>query len=57
MEDSKGNLWIGNNGIGVLKYDGEKVINFTDQQKLKKDSGSRFAKKYHMIYSSKGWFA
>ena len=37
MEDSKGNLWIGNNGIGVLKYDGEKVINFTDQQKLKKD--------------------
>jgi ligand-binding sensor domain-containing protein len=37
MEDSKGNLWIGNNGIGVLKYDGEKVINFTAQQKLKKD--------------------
>lgn len=37
MEDSKGNLWIGNNGIGVLKYDGEKVVNFTDQQKLKKE--------------------
>ena len=37
MEDSKGNLWIGNNGIGVLKYDGEKVINFTMQQKLKKE--------------------
>jgi len=37
MEDSKGNLWIGNNGIGVLKYDGEKVINFTEQQKLKKE--------------------
>ena len=37
MEDSKGNLWIGNNGIGVLKYDGEKVINFTAQQKLKKE--------------------
>lgn len=36
MEDSKGNLWIGNNGIGVLKYDGKKVINFTAQQKLKK---------------------
>jgi ligand-binding sensor domain-containing protein len=37
MEDSKGNLWIGNNGIGVLKYDGEKVINFTAQQNLKKE--------------------
>ena len=37
MEDSKGNLWIGNNGIGVLKYDGKKVVNFTDQQKLKKE--------------------
>lgn len=37
MEDSKGNLWIGNNGNGVLKYDGKKVINFTAQQKLKKE--------------------
>ena len=37
MEDGKGNLWIGNNGIGVLKYDGKKVIDFTAQQKLKKE--------------------
>lgn len=37
MEDSKGNLWIGNNGIGVFKYDGKKTINFTAQQKLKKE--------------------
>jgi hypothetical protein len=29
MEDSK-NLWIGNNGIGILKYDGKKIINFTE---------------------------
>jgi len=36
MEDGKGNLWIGNNGIGVLKYDGKEMINFTAQQKLKK---------------------
>ena len=34
MEDSKGNLWIGNNGMGVLKYDGKKVVNFTAKQKL-----------------------
>lgn len=37
MEDSKGNLWIGNNGIGVLTYDGRKTINFTAQQKLRKE--------------------
>lgn len=37
MEDRKGNLWIGNNGMGVLKYDGKKAINFTEQQKLKKE--------------------
>ena len=29
LEDSKGNLWIGNNGIGVLLYDGKSTINFS----------------------------
>jgi len=38
MEDSKGNLWIGNNGIGVLKYDGKETVNFTAEQKLKKEN-------------------
>ena len=28
-EDSKGDLWIGNNGIGVLRYDGDTTINFS----------------------------
>ena len=44
MEDSKGNLWIGNNsggspigGIGVLKYDGKKFIHFTKQHQLRKE--------------------
>ncbi len=37
LEDSKGNLWIGNNGIGVLKYDRKEIINFTAQQKLNKE--------------------
>ncbi len=36
MEDSKGNLWIGNNGIGVLKYDGDRVVDFTQEMQLKK---------------------
>lgn len=31
FQDSKGNLWIGNNGIGVLLYDGDTTINFTEQ--------------------------
>lgn len=37
MEDSKGNLWIANNGSGVLKYDGKVIINFTVQHHLKKE--------------------
>ncbi|WP_428979064.1 two-component regulator propeller domain-containing protein [Flavobacterium lipolyticum] len=36
MEDRKGNLWIGFNGMGILKYDGKKIVNFTGQQKLEK---------------------
>lgn len=34
FEDSKGNLWIGNNGIGVLLYDGDTTINFSESQGL-----------------------
>ncbi|MCB2204809.1 diguanylate cyclase [bacterium] len=34
FEDSRGHLWIGNNGLGVLHYDGETVTNFTEQQGL-----------------------
>ncbi len=34
LEDSQGRLWIGNNGIGVLLYDGQAVSNFTEQHGL-----------------------
>ena len=34
FEDSRGNLWIGNNGLGVLFYDGQIVSNFTEQHGL-----------------------
>lgn len=34
LEDSKGRLWIGNNGIGVLLKEGESIINFSDKNKL-----------------------
>jgi len=37
LEDSKGNIWIANNGMGVLVYDGKKAINFTAKQKLTKE--------------------
>ena len=30
FEDSKGNLWIGNNGIGVLLYNGDSTVNFSE---------------------------
>ncbi len=41
MEDSKGNLWIGNNGIGVLLYDGNKAINFSEKQGLISENSLR----------------
>ncbi len=34
LEDSKGRLWIGNNGIGVLLKEGSSVINFSEKNKL-----------------------
>ncbi len=34
LEDSKGRLWIGNNGIGVLLVDGDKTINFSEEHNL-----------------------
>ena len=34
LEDSKGNLWIGNNGIGVLLKSGDSIINFSDKNRL-----------------------
>ena len=60
MEDSKGNLWIGNNGIGVLKYDGNKIVNFTNQQKLKKEDtkGNSLDKAFSIGEDASGniWF-
>ncbi|NOQ73055.1 MAG: diguanylate cyclase [Crocinitomix sp.] len=36
FEDSKGNLWIGNNGIGVLLMQGEAIINFSELMHLRR---------------------
>lgn len=35
LEDSNGNLWIGNNGIGVLVDEGEGVYNFSGKHGLR----------------------
>jgi len=34
FEDSRGDLWIGNNGIGVLRMKGDSIENFSRQQSL-----------------------
>ena len=34
LEDSKGRLWIGNNGIGVLYKEGNSIINFSKKHHL-----------------------
>jgi ligand-binding sensor domain-containing protein len=39
FEDSKGNLWFGNNGYGLIRYDpvSDKLTNFTKEKGLSND--------------------
>lgn len=41
LEDSKGRLWIGNNGIGVLLKEGNSIINFSEKNNLIHPTSSR----------------
>ena len=34
LEDSKGRLWIGNNGLGILLKEGDSLINFSEKNNL-----------------------
>ncbi len=34
LADSKGRIWIGNNGIGVLQMEGNSIINFSEKHNL-----------------------
>lgn len=45
LEDSKGRLWIGNNGIGVLLKDGNSIINFSNEHRLIHPDSKRNAEK------------
>ncbi|MEO1518850.1 MAG: two-component regulator propeller domain-containing protein [Bacteroidota bacterium] len=41
LEDSKGRLWIGNNGIGVLLKTTDAIVNFSEKNKLIHPGSSR----------------
>ena len=45
LEDSKGRLWIGNNGLGVLLKEGNSVINFSNKHRLIHPNSKRNAEK------------
>lgn len=45
FEDSKGRLWIGNNSIGVLLYNENTIINFTERNGL--SSKEQFVSNYN----------
>ncbi len=51
FEDSKGNLWIGNNGIGVILHDGDTAINFTEEHGLGKRDASDESASLHRVFS------
>ena len=42
FEDSKGRLWIGNNGIGVILHDGHAATQFTQEKGLGKLGPARW---------------
>ncbi len=44
LADSKGRTWIGNNGIGVLLYNGDSTINFSEAKGLIHPNSSRNGK-------------
>lgn len=41
FEDSRGNLWIGNNGIGVWMHDGVNWVHFSEEQGLISEGSGR----------------
>lgn len=45
FEDSKGRLWIGNNGIGVLLQEGDSIINFSEKMNLMHPASTRMGDK------------
>lgn len=44
-EDSKGRLWIGNNGIGVLLKEGDSILNFSNKHHLISPNSNRNGEK------------
>lgn len=52
FQDSKGHMWFGNNGNGLMHFDGKKMTNFTTKDGLPSNA-------VNTIYKSKNgelWF-
>ena len=47
LEDSKGNLWIGNNGLGVLLKQGNSILNFSEKNELIHENSDRNGNRSH----------
>lgn len=60
LVDSNDNLWIGNNGIGVIKFDGVEAVNFSAQMQVRKQDtqGHSLEKVFSMGEDDSGniWF-
>lgn len=59
LEDSQGNLWIGNNGIGVLWYNGNETIKLSDKKELSSESSQNYPLHVFTIAEGKNsniWF-
>ncbi|MEO0472097.1 MAG: two-component regulator propeller domain-containing protein [Bacteroidota bacterium] len=41
FEDSQGRLWIGNNGIGVMLYEGDSITHFSEKHHLISENSGR----------------
>jgi ligand-binding sensor domain-containing protein len=53
FQDKKGDLWFGNNGAGLFRYDGKTLTNFTEQKGL----GDPTFLKDHRVADTKGTLA
>ncbi len=51
LEDSKGNLWIGNNGIGVLLHAGDTTINFSEEHGVGRSAAGKGSPTLDRVFS------
>ena len=56
--DSKGKLWIADNGTGIFVYDGKEIINFTQKHNLENEDRNSLRRAFSIAEDSLGnmWF-